>query len=342
MSAPSPDVRPTASQGLWFDAASPPVFEAFQNPRLLAALRGALPSLPRAAGLIWTFPAAALALCLFTAIGLFGVSGLAPITPLIVAILPIALIAGMASGVYWIAAQTLRDVDGVLAVGLQYVPSVFLAVQREHVGTSTWLSHVFDGTLRASVWPMVEREIRRQLPVGGGLVAHRVERVFDRGVERAAGPVRSEYRRSRRVRTVLHSDAAGTHPPPFATDPDVGGGDGGRPADDEKVETMPDATSPDGSESVNDPESANGSESAKAPESADTPDLSATTFPPANASAPSTSAPVIYGVMRTCLPEIQAETRRDAIWTRLRYQVVAVIAMAAAPGASTVLWLILG
>jgi len=212
MSASSPDVRPRASRGLWFNAASPPVFEAFQNPRLLAAIQRVLPSLPGAAALIWTFPAAALALCLFTAIGLFGVSGLAPITPLLIAILPVALIAGMVSGIYWIASQVLRDVDGLLAVGMQYVPSVFLAVQREHVGTSTWLSHVFGETLRVSVWPMVEREIRRQLPVGGGLVARRVEHVFDRGVERAAGPVRSEYRRVRRVRNVLHSDSA-AHPP---------------------------------------------------------------------------------------------------------------------------------
>lgn len=296
MSAPPPDVRPTASRGLWFDPASPPAFEAFQNPRLLAALQRALPSLPGGAALIWTFPAAALALCLFTAIGLFGVSGLAPVTPLIVAILPIALIAGMVSGIYWIAAQTLRDVDGVLAVGLQYVPSVFLAVQREHVGTSTWLSRVFEGTLRASVWPMVEREIRRQLPLGGGLVARRVEVVFDRGVDRAAGRVRSEYRRGRRLRNVLHADSA-AQPPPFVPNPDARGR-----ADTETGETPPASDGPN----------------------------------------PSTAAPVIYGAIRTCLPEIQAATRKDATWTRLRYLVVAAVAMAAAPAASAVLWLAVG
>jgi len=296
MSAPPPDVRPTTSRGLWFDPASPPAFEAFQNPRLLAALQRALPSLPGGAALIWTFPAAALALCLFTAIGLFGVSGLAPVTPLIVAILPIALIAGMVSGIYWIAAQTLRDVDGVLTVGLQYVPSVFLAVQREHVGTSTWLSRVFEGTLRASVWPMVEREIRRQLPLGGGLVARRVEIVFDRGVDRAAGRVRSEYRRGRRLRNVLHVDSA-AQPPPFVPNPDARGR-----ADIETGET---------------------------PVASDAPN-------------PSTAAPVIYGAIRTCLPEVQAATRKDATWTRLRYLVVAAVAMAAAPAASTVLWLAVG
>lgn len=336
MSAFSSDVRPKASQGLWFDAASPPVFEAFQNPRLLAAIRRALPSLPRAAALIWTFPAAALALCLFTAIGLFGVSGLAPITPLLIAILPVALIAGMASGIYWIASQVLRDVDGVLAVGMQYVPSVFLAVQREHVGTSTWLSYVFDGTLRVSVWPMVEREIRRQLPLGGGLVARRVETVFDRGVDRAAGPVRGEYRRAQRVRNVLHADST-AHPPPFVPTPDARGPtpDARGRADTETGETPPAPDAADRGSATDRPDAND------APDAANDSKAKRPASPASDAPNPSTAAPVIYGAIRTCLPEIQAATRKDAIWTRLRYQATALCAMAAAPAASTVLWLLL-